>query len=55
MSLNRNLQKCVVSGVISFTVKFTVKFVKVIRQKKEKQQYIAVGTIRMFIEPIAKH
>ena len=24
-------------------------------QKKEKQQYIAVSTVRMFIEPSAKH
>ena len=24
-------------------------------QKKEKQQYIAVGTVRMLIEPSAKH
>ena len=24
-------------------------------QKKEKQQYIAVGTAKMFIEPSAKH
>ena len=23
--------------------------------KKEKQQYISVGTVRMFIEPRAKH
>ena len=28
---------------------------KYIFQKKEKQQYIAVGTVRMFIEPSAKH
>ena len=24
-------------------------------EKKEKQQYISVGTVRMFIEPSAKH
>ena len=28
---------------------------KLIRQKKAKQQYISVGTVRMFIEPSAKH
>ncbi|CAL8365855.1 unnamed protein product [Arctogadus glacialis] len=28
---------------------------KSICQKKEKQQYISVGTVRMFIEPSAKH
>ena len=28
---------------------------KYIFQKKEKQQYIAVGTVRLFIEPSAKH
>ena len=28
---------------------------KNICQKKEKQQYIALGTERMFIEPSAKH
>jgi hypothetical protein len=28
---------------------------KYICQKKEKQQYISVGTVRMFIEPGARH
>ena len=28
---------------------------KCICQKKEKQQYIVVGTVRKFIEPSAKH
>ena len=28
---------------------------KSICQKKEKQQYISVSTVRMFLEPSAKH
>ena len=34
--------------------KVTYNF-KCICQKKEKQQYISVGTVRMFIEPSAKY
>ena len=30
-------------------------YYKYICQKKEKQQYIAVSTVRMFIEPSAEH
>ena len=28
---------------------------KYICRKKEKQEYVSVGTVRMFIEPSAKH
>ena len=33
----------------------TATYTKYIRQKEEKQQYIAVGTVRKIIEPSAKH
>ena len=30
-------------------------YIKYIFQKKEKQRYVSVGTVRMFIEPSAKY
>ena len=37
------------------TLLYKATYNKDICQKKEKQQYITVGTVRMFIEPSAKH
>ena len=41
-----------IEGVLS---KATLVQWKLISQKKEKQQYIAVGTVRISIAPSAKH
>ena len=41
------------ASVIYFTWAFLTD--SVVRQKKEVEQYITVGTVRMFIEPSAKH
>ena len=43
--------------IFTFSRRFDPKrlTIRTFSQKKEKLQYISVGTVRMFIEPRAKH